>query len=522
MNTLYSLRGMVTSPHHLASQTGLSVLQDGGTAIDATIAVAAVLSVVYPHMLSIGGDAFWLVGDASSQPPVAIQACGRAGERVSQRLFEGHAAIPAHGPLAVNTVAGAVSGWHAAQAISRQWGSTLPTSRLLRDAVEYAVRGVPASQNMAEVPPGVQQALLREPTFQRVFAPDHQWPAPGSLMRQPALGRTLQRLAHDGLDTFYRGDVARDMAADLADIRSPLTLDDLGRHRAVLCEPLQVETSRGRFYNVPPPTQGATALMILGTLDQFAWDAAHLDSFEHAHALIEASKRAYQARESITDPTYMTTDIRATLTPSALQSEARKIDLTKSAACTAPSGPGDTAWMGVVDQDGRACSHIQSVFHPFGSHMVLPRTGIVWQNRGSSFSLDDNAQNALAPGRLPFHTLNPAMAHLADGRLVTYGTMGAHAQPQISSSVLFRHAWLQQPLQAAVSAPRWVVDGDSVVAESRVAPELVGQLRAAGHRVRITSAYDTFLGHAHAIARRPDGTLEGAADPRSDGAVAAY
>jgi gamma-glutamyltranspeptidase/glutathione hydrolase len=162
------------------------------------------------------------------------------------------------------------------------------------------------------------------------------------------------------------------------------------------------------------------------------------------------------------------------------------------------------------------------VFHPFGSAVVLSETGILWQNRGASFSLDPKAANPVMPNRKPFHTLNPAMAKLKDGRFVTYGTMGAHGQPQFSSAVMVRYAWFDQPFQTAITAPRWFVDGTKVLMEDRVDPQVVTQLRNAGHEIELTRPFFSFMGHAHGIARHPDGTLEGGVDPRSDGVVGAY
>lgn len=521
LNTLYSRRGMVTSPHHLASQAGLSILKEGGTSIDAAIAVASVLSVVYPHMLSIGGDAFWLIG-CHDKEPMAIEACGRSGSNVNMDLYKGYESIPVHGPLAVNSVAGAVSGWAAAFTVSKSWGTTMTLSRILQDAIYYAREGVPISVNTSVISDETKAALLKQPTFCNVFAPDGTWPATGSLMKQPALAATLIRLAEEGLDSFYRGNLAKDIAADLKSIGSPLTLGDLQAHQASERTPIHIDTSKGRFYNFPPPTQGATGLHILGQFDRLGIQPSDAETFPHIHGFIEASKQAYQIRRIIADPDAMTESIDTYLTPEALNRLASQIDMKKAKEISSPSGPGDTAWLGVMDCEGRAVSCIQSVFHPFGSGTVLPTTGILWQNRGTSFSLDKTSVNALVPGKRPFHTLNPAMAKLKDGRFITYGTMGAHGQPQISSNVIIRYAWLNEPLQSAVTAPRWMVDGDRILVENRLSPTVVEELRKAGHRMEWTGPYETYLGHAHGIVRRPDGTLEGATDPRADGIVAAY
>jgi len=519
INTLYSVRGMVTSPHHLASQAGWSILKEGGTAIEATVAVAAVLSVVYPHMLSIGGDGFWLIG-ATNRSPIAIEACGRSGKHVSRDLYQGYTAIPARGRLAVNTVAGAVSGWAAALQESSRWKPNLPLSRILEDAIYLAEHGVPVSHTMGTMALDVQEQVMASSSFCRTFTHDQQWPLPGMLLRQPELATTLKRLAERGLDDFYRGEVAQTISRDLAAIGSPLVDEDLRSHYARVRAPLHLRTSQGSIYNFPPPTQGLTSLMILGVFDRLP--VQNGESFEHIHAMVEASKLAYEVREEICDDEWMPDNLQHCLEPQFLDKMASQVDM-KTARCNrVPSGPGDTAWMGVIDNAGRAVSHIQSVFHPFGSAMVLPETGILWQNRGTSFTLEPAHKNSLAPRKKPFHTLNPAMAVGNDGRLITYGTMGAHGQPQFSSAVLSRYLWFNQPLQAAVSAPRWLVDADQVYVESRLNPTLVAELEKAGHHISQLSDYDGLFGHTHAISRRPDGVLEGAVDPRSDGVVSAF
>lgn len=519
INTLYSVRGMVTSPHHLASQAGLSILKDGGTAIEATVAVAAVLSVVYPHMLSIGGDGFWLIG-ANGHTPIAIEACGRSGQHVTRDLYQGYETIPTRGRLAVNTVAGAVSGWATALQESSRWAPSMPLSRILEDAIYLAEHGAPVSHTMGTMTRDLQEQLMASSSFCHTFAPDQKWPLPGTLLRQPRLAKTLKRLAERGLDDFYRGEVAQTIARDLAAIGSPLVEKDLRSHCARIRRPLHLKTSRGSIYNFPPPTQGLTSLMILGIFDRLRVQKG--DSFEHIHAMIEASKLAYEVREDICDDEWMPDDLQHCLEPQFLDKMASQVDMKAARRIQAPSGPGDTAWMGVIDGAGRAVSHIQSVFHPFGSAMVLPDTGILWQNRGTSFSLEPAHKNSLAPRKKPFHTLNPAMAVGSDGRLISYGTMGSHGQPQFSSAVLSRYLWYDQPLQAAVSAPRWLVDADQVYVESRLRPTLMAELGKAGHHITKLGEYDSLFGHSHAIARRPDGVLEGAVDPRSDGVVSAF
>ncbi|MGE3150968.1 MAG: gamma-glutamyltransferase, partial [Pseudorhodoplanes sp.] len=273
----------------------------------------------------------------------------------------------------------------------------------------------------------------------------------------------------------------------------------------------------------PPPTQGLASLMILALFEKLRITEA--ESFDHVHGLIEATKRALRVRDRfITDPARITTPLARFLAPDFLNGEAAMIDRRKAAPWPAPPGGGDTIWMGAADSSGLAVSYIQSIYWEFGSGVVLPRTGVLMQNRGASFSLDPKALNALAPGRLPFHTLNPALAVLKDGRVMAYGTMGGDGQPQTQAAVFTRHILYRQPLADAIDRPRWLLGRTWGAAETRLRLEsrfdgnLIDRLLSARHDVDVLSApYSDLMGHAGAVIIHPDGRLEGAHDPRADG-----
>ncbi len=519
-------RGMVTAPHHLASEAGIRVLREGGNAVEAMVAMAAAIAVVYPHMTAIGGDGFWLIAPPGGDP-VAIDACGRSGAAVGADLYRGHAAIPTRGPLAANTVAGTVSGWGAALEVARALGGRLPLDRLLEDAVHHAEAGVPATGSQSRFAAGKMAELKDVPGFADVHLPDGRPPTPGQTVRQPALGATLRRIAAEGPDGFYRGALARTIAADLARAGSPVTADDLARHRAERVDPLAVDLSVGRVWNLPPPTQGLASLIILGVFDRLG--VAEADGFPHVHGLVEATKRAFRIRDRhVTCPSRLKVDPRDFLTGEALGGMAADVDMHVAMAWPPAGGHSDTIWMGAIDGDGCAVSFIQSIYWEFGSGVVLRDSGILWQNRGASFHLDPAAVNAVGPGLKPFHTLNPALARLADGRTMVYGTMGGEGQPQTQAAVFTRHVLFGQALQAAVTAPRWLLgrtwgaESTTLKLEDRFDAGLIGALKAAGHVVETVPAFSDLMGHAGAIVRRPDGTLEGAADPRSNGAVGAW
>lgn len=524
-------RCMAVAPHFLASRAALEVLKEGGDAIEAMVAAAATIAMVYPHMTGLGGDAFWLIHEPG-QEPVGIDACGGAAAGLSPSFYAERSldAIPLRGPLAANTVAGTVSGWARALALSRErWGGRMPLSRLLADAIQHGERGVRVTASQMRSTRAKQSELETQPGFRECFLADGVPPAEGSLFFQPKMAATLRHLSRAGLDDFYRGELARTIAADLAACGSPLALGDLNGYRAELTKPLALAHSLGTLYNLPPPTQGVVSLMILGILDRLGLGEMEPGSADYVHCVVEATKQAFKVRDAhITDPRYMRIDAQDCLQANFLEPLAGAINLDKALPWGKGRGPGDTVWMGVVDSQGRAVSFIQSIYHEFGSGVVLGQTGLNWQNRGCSFSLDENALNGLKPGRKPFHTLNPALARLNDGRVMVYGTMGGDGQPQTQAAVFTRAMVYGQSLQQAVSAPRWLLGrtwgqpSDTLKLEARFSKEIVDSLRHRGHEIEMLQEFDEAVGHAGAIVRYPDGVLEGASDPRSDGGVASF
>jgi oxamate amidohydrolase len=348
----------------------------------------------------------------------------------------------------------------------------------------------------------------------------------GARIKQTAFAATLDQLAQAGLDDFYRGDVGREIAAALERIGSPVTRADLEKFEARIAEPLSVPIQNGTLYNTPPPTQGLASLIILALFDRLRVQEG--ESFEHIHGLVEASKRAFRVRDNvITDPDMMSGGLNRYLTPAFLDADAKRIDPKKAARWPAPYGEGDTIWMGAADASGLVVSYIQSLYWEFGSGCVLPETGILMQNRGASFSLDPKALNALAPGRRPFHTLNPAIAELKDGRVIAYGAMGGDGQPQSQAAVFTRYVTFRQPLERALDAPRWLLGRTwgsahtNLRMESRFDGNLIDRLLSAGHDVAVLDEpYSDTMGHSGAVVLHPDGSLEGGHDPRADGGAA--
>ena len=516
----------VAAPHHLASATGQAMLAEGGNAVEAMVAMAATIAVVYPHMNAIGGDGFWLVATPKGVVHY-IEACGYAGELATIARYRSreYAAIPARGPDAALTVPGAIGGWQVALELAKALKGRLPLDVLLHEAVRHAREGYAQSASEARYAPKELAALRTAPGFAQTYLVDGQTPKAGTLRHAKALGDTLAHLAMSGLDDFYRGDVAREMAHDLDVIDSPVTRADLAKYEARTRPALAMKLKGRTLYNAPPPTQGLASLVLLGIFDQLG--IRKPEGFAHIHGLIEASKRALAIRDRVcTDHAHLDHDPNDFLTREALAREAGRIDMARAAAFPLQEGEGDTIWMGAIDAYGNAVSYIQSIYWEYGSGCVLPRTGVLMQNRGVSFSLDPKARNPLMPGRRPFHTLNPALALFKDGRVMPYGSMGGDGQPQFQAQV-FSRVEFGQGLAEAIDAPRflfgktWGAASVSLKLESRFDPTLVRELARAGHEVELSPLpYADSFGHAGALMRHPRGEVEAAHDPRSDGGAA--
>jgi gamma-glutamyltranspeptidase/glutathione hydrolase len=530
-------RGVVAAPHHAAAEAGRAILAEGGNALEAMIAMAAVIAAVYPHMNHIGGDGFWLVRQPNGRVH-ALMGAGRAGAdaRIDRYRDDGHDEIPPRGPLAALTAPGAVAAWMLALDVAKVQGGRLPLAALLDAAIRHARDGYAVTPGQARLTAGKLAELKDMPGFAATFLVDGKPPAAGAICRQQALAATLDHLATAGLEDFYRGDVGREIAADLQRIGSPVTRADLERTRAVLAEPLSLTIDAGTLYNTPPPTQGLASLIILALFARLR--VADGEGFDHVHGLVEATKRAFRVRDRlITDPDRLPAPPEHYLDSKFLDAGVAKIDRRRAAKYPHPTlphergragwGEGDTVWMGAADASGLVVSYIQSNYWEFGSGCVLPATGVLMQNRGASFSLEAKSLNALAPGRQPFHTLNPALAVLRDGRVMAYGAMGGDGQPQSQGAVFTRHVLYRVPLADALGRPRWLNGrtwGSPVTSlrlEDGFDGNVIDRLLGAGHDVEVLAErYSDTMGHAGAVILHPGGALEGGHDPRADGGAA--
>lgn len=517
-----------TAPHRRASEVGLAVLEEGGSAVDAMVAAAAAISVLYPHMNSLAGDGFWLI-QSPGETPKAIDACGTAAQGASQDSYRdrGLAAIPERGALSALTLGGTVNGWQRARELAGQKQSLLPLKALLSPAIALARQGITVTESLAAASRKVAGAL-GDPTqaahreYQRIFTDRGAPLTAGSVLKNPDLGALLEHLGQAGLDSFYRGELAQHLGAELERAGSPIRAQDLAGYQASVVTPLGVNTRFGRCYNLPPPTQGVASLLILALYDRM-YDPQWTEA-ERVHALVEATKQAFRVRDrEVADPSQMVRRPDHWLSEPELKFMASQVG-ERAQPWPHIAEPGDTVWMGAKDKDGTLVSFIQSIYWEFGSGVVLPDTGMVWNNRGLSFSLDPGHRRALRPGTKPFHTLNPAMALLKDGRRISYGCMGGEGQPQTQAALLTRYLYDGLPLDEAIGRGRWLLgrtwgdSDDDLKLEQDLADAIGEDLVGRGHRIKVLPAHSELMGHAGALVALPNGPVTAASDPRSDGA----
>jgi gamma-glutamyltranspeptidase/glutathione hydrolase len=505
------------------------MLQRGGSAADAAIAANAVLAVVYPHMAGLGGDLFALVWDAADGRLTGLNASGRSGAAATIDWYRsrGHDAIPSRGPLACVTVPGAVDGWWQ---LHRR-GGQLPWDVLFQPAIELAADGFPVPESVAAWSIPNADVLDADPTARATFKPDGRPLRMGERLAMPALARTLEAVATDGPDAFYRGRIAEQACAYLQERGGLLTPDDFAATATTPVEPITARYRGHTACQLPPNTQGFAALEILGILDGLDVAALGDSSAAYVHTLAEAARLAFQDRDRyLTDLDFAEIPLDRLLSPEHAAELRAKLDATRKGAPEAAPTGGGTCYLCAVDRDGNAVSLIQSVFFDFGSGVVAGETGLLLQNRGSFFSLDPAHPNRLEPMKRTFHTLIPAMLLGEDGQpALVYGTMGGEGQPQTQAAVVTRVLDFGHDVQRAVDAPRWLygrtwgTQSAALSLEENLGPDVAERLAAMGHDVRIVPAWSDTMGHAQAIRiDRARGVIWAAADPRSDGAAAGW
>lgn len=537
-----SCRAMVTSPHYLATEAGLAILRKGGNALESAIAIASVLAVVYPHMCSLGGDAFWLLYSdqflhSHSLGLKALNASGRSGKNVSREYLAEHkvTSIPESGYLACLTVPGMVSALEKAFITSREMGGTLSWRELLEDALYYAEEGMAVSSSLSTHSRNflfLHAKEYREAKFaggmSKIFFPENVPLSMGKILRQKDLARSLSLLIEEGPRSFYEGTLSQRIVDDLKQHGNPLTAEDFATYQASFVNPISVPYRDTLACNLPPNTQGMASLEILNILNNFDVESLGHGTADYYHLLIEATKLAFVDRDKyLADPDCSDIPLRSLLSRDYGRELAKDIDFSR--AQNYADGidlSGDTVWFGVVDAHGNAVSWIQSLCYDFGSGIIPKDTGIILHNRSICFSMNASHPNCLAPQKLPFHTLNPGLL-LQKGRpLLIYGTMGGQGQPQTQTALVTRIVDFAMLPQEAIDQPRWLYGqafgkgGSAIQMEERIAPEIRDELAQRGHSISAVGPYDDLMGHAGAILVKKseqDSVYYGGSDPRSDG-----
>lgn len=516
----------IATPHALATEAGQSALRDGGNAIDGALAAAAMLTVVYPHMCAVGGDLFALVAHPD-QTVTAVNGSGAAGAAADpDRLREARATMPVTGPDTI-TVPGAVRAWETIAEL----GGRMELKRLLAPAIACAHEGVAVAPSLARAIGVFADDLACDPGMEALFVDGGALLTEGVPLRQPALARSLEALAADGADALYRGRVGKDLIEGLKRRGSLLDLEDLAGHETELVRPLSCDYQGAEVLTTPPNSQGFVLLEILLALARLEGVPDPLG--RDAPLLAEIFRLATEDRdEHLCDPRHAAVPLRELLSnahATKLIHEARsRLEQPPRPLPVGPQPTGDTVAIVAADGDGRAVSIIQSIFHTFGSGILEPTTGIVCHSRGSFFSLDPSSPNVLAPGKRPSHTLMPVLVRRDDRLVAVHGTMGGRAQPQLHAQLLLRLLGGCPTPARALKAPRWTVGGldagtpdDIVLLERSAGDKTAERFRAAGMQVDLLGDLDEGVGHGQLIWCRPDGALEAATDPRSDGAAAA-
>ena len=528
--TALGFKGGISAPEKAASLAGQEILNEGGTAVEAIVAAASTIAVTYPHMNGIGGDAFWLIKKKDAYP-FCISGCGTSAKLASVDWYRDHGnfnSIPERGGLAALTVPGAIKSW--IRALSHDNGN-IPLKDLLYRSISYAGEGFAVTKSQEACTTDKLDDLKGVPGFSNQFLVDGIPPKAGEKLKQPALKNTLEHLVHNGLESFYSGDIGDIHGLFLEKHNSPLRFNDFTSFNSEMVDPLKYCVSKGQLFNLPAPTQGVTSLTILALFDRLKLQLENdfeETNYEFVHCLVEFTKQALIKRnQGLADPEYMPTSAQSWLNEENLNTLYNNYDLKEAYEWPYIPKKGDTVWMGAIDRYGTVVSFIQSIFWEFGSGLICPETGVLFQNRGAAFSLK-GGPNKLIPEKKPFHTLNPALAILNDGRVMAYGTMGGDGQPQTQSAIFSRYAYYGFELQEAITRPRWLLGktwghgGTNLKLEDRFDDSVISNLKSAGHSVQLIKPFSDLVGHAGAIVINPCGLIEGAYDPRSDGSALVF
>jgi len=518
-------RGMVASSQQLATLVGYKVLSKGGNAVDAAVAMVSTLNAVEPHSVGIGGDAFALIYLAKENKVMGMNASGRAPYHANIAWFhdKGIKTMPERGMLPV-TVPGALHGW--AQAVERY--GNLERGDLFEDAINYAENGFPVTEVIAGEWKGVEEVLLAHEGSSKTYLIDGKAPRPGQVFRNRNLARTYSKIARDGTETFYEGEICKAIVEFSQENNGLLSPEDFKAHTTTWAEPITTDYRGYTIYELPPNGQGITALEMLNILEGYDIGSLGHNSPEYLHLLIEAKKIAFSDRDClVTDPEFEDIPVDTLLSKEYAKQCRGRIDPNKAMVPPSPSlytGDSDTVYVAAVDENRNAVSFISSIYLPFGSGMVVDGTGIILQNRGHSFCLDPSHPNRLEPHKRPMHTIIPGMVFKDGNFLMSFGVMGGDMQPQGHVQFLINLMDFNMNLQEAVDAPRVRhLQGMEVYLEEGISVQTASALQERGHHiVQVASSVNQVGGGQAIYLDHKQNVLLGTSDRRKDGCAIGY
>jgi gamma-glutamyltranspeptidase/glutathione hydrolase len=522
-STVFGTKGAVACEHPTAALIGLRVLDAGGTAADACVAMAAAMVVLSPMQTGMGGDAFLLFYEAETGLVAGIDGSGRAPSAVSvEKLRDlGLREMPERGGLTI-TVPGAVRLWEDA---ANRFGNQ-PLARLLEPAWELAENGHPVAEVVARYWEEHEDVLRRNDAAVRTFLPDGRPPVAGEIFSQVDLATTLSTVAVDGADAFYRGEIAASIARSVQQAGGYLSEEDLAAHESTFVEPISIEYKGVRVYEIPPPCQGVAALELLKILEGFDLSSLGPTSAERIHLEVEAKKLAFEdLHNEIGDPEFWQhaeIPTERLISKDHAASLRERISPERAAEQSLEPAPGgDTTYLCAVDAEGNGCSFINSLYRAFGSGVVAEGTGVCLHNRGNLFRLEPDHPNAIAPGKRPLHTLIPGLATREGALWAVFGVMGAAMQPQGHAQLLVNLLDYGMDPQEAADHSRYRHENGVLRIEGRVPESEIEDLRERGHRVEVKEDYMIPAGGAQLIRILENGVRACGSDPRKDGCALA-
>lgn len=514
---VFAPRAAVATSQPLASTAALSVLQEGGNAIDAAVTAAAVLNVVEPHMTGIGGDMFALVWSAEDRALHGLDASGRSGSLVNAHLLQtrGHKVVPQRGPESV-TVPGALSGW---TALLDRFGS-ITLANALAPAIRVAESGFRVTPIIARQWRQTASILAEDAGACATYLLDGiRGPEAGERFANPDLARSFRRIAQEGNSTLYGGALGQEVSAGLLRLGGYLTVEDFASHEVRWVDPISVDFMGRTVWELPPACQGVAALQMLGMIEPMGLERMGHNSVEYLHHIIEAKKLAFaDAARCVADAGHMDVEVEGLLEPAYLATRRALIDPSRAAHLPEPGAAAtesETVYLSVTDEEGNMVSLINSIFEHFGSGVVIPGTGFALQNRGAGFTLQDGHPNQVAPNKRPFHTIIPGFVTRDGAPWMTFGLMGGSMQPQGHVQFLTNMLVFGMDVQQAIDAPRLRhISGLRVALEESIPADVRDGLRELGHE--IVEDKEVSFGGAQAVVKVDDGWVAGS-DPRKDG-----